>query len=224
MALSFAGADGVFGAASNMPINRDTQTGINNNNVYMFHRHLVRVTDVEPKRVRVASSAGGVDEAPVTEWVGTTRPPHAAGYLRGFFTRYMDPTEITDRFVSLAGEFSNLAEIVNLPHLTHGYRRAANTVMGVNLGAPYAGQVGNFTAAAAQQAVIVESLAYGHEGGNDLFATFRNPGVAERAADREHDRQRAGRRPRDRRQRRAVQHGRAGRERDQRQSAARRRC
>ena len=178
MALSFAGADGVFGAASNMPINRDTQTGINNNNVYMFHRHLVRVTTVEPKRVRVASSAGGVDEAAVTEWVGTTRPPHAAGYLRGFFTRYMDPTEITDRFVSLAGEFSNLSEIVNLPHLTHGYRRVANTVMGVNLGAPYAGQVGNFNAAAAQQAVIVESLAYGHEGGNDLFATFRNPGVA----------------------------------------------
>ena len=118
MALSFAGADGVFGAASNMPINRDTQTGIANNNVYMFHRHLVRVTTVEPKRVRVASSAGGVDEAPVTEWVGTTRPPHADGYLRGFFTRYMDPTEITDRFVSLAGEFSNLAEIVNLPNLT----------------------------------------------------------------------------------------------------------
>jgi hypothetical protein len=178
MALSFAGADGVFGAASNMPINRDTQTGIANNNVYMFHRHLVRVTTVEPKRVRVASSAGGVDEAPVTEWVGTTRPPHATGYLRGFFTRYMDPTEITDRFVSLAGEFSNLAEIVNLPNLTHGYRRPANSVMGVNLGAPYAGQIGNFTAAAAQQAVIVESLAYGHEGGNDLFATFRNPGVA----------------------------------------------
>ena len=178
MALSFAGADGVFGAASNMPINRDTQTGIANNNVYMFHRHLVRVTNVEPKRVRVASSAGGVDEATVTEWVGTTRPPHAAGYLRGFFTRYMDPTEITDRFVSLAGEFSNLAETVNLPNLTHGYRRAANTVMGVNLGAPYAGQVGNFTAAAAQQAVIVESLAYGHEGGNDLFATFLNPGAA----------------------------------------------
>ena len=72
----------------------------------MYHRHLVRVTDVEPKAVRVASSAGGVDEARVTEWVGTTRPPHAAGYLRGFFNRYMDPTEITDRFVSLAGEFS----------------------------------------------------------------------------------------------------------------------
>ena len=177
MALSFAGDNGVFGPATNMPINRDNQTGINNNNVYMFHRHLVRVTDVEPKTVRVASSAGGVDEAPVSEWVGTTRPPHAAGYLTGFFNSYMDPTQITDRFVSLANEFSNLAEIVNLPNLTQGYRRKAQTVMGVPLGAPYAGQVGNFNAAAAQQAVILESLAYGHEGGNDLFATFTNPGV-----------------------------------------------
>ena len=49
--------------------------------------------------------------------------------------------------------------------------------MGVNLGAPYAGQVGNFSAAAAQQAVILESLADGHQGGNGLAATFRNPGT-----------------------------------------------
>jgi Zinc carboxypeptidase/Chitobiase/beta-hexosaminidase C-terminal domain len=177
MALSFAGADGVFGPASNMPINRDTQTGLPNNNVYQFHRHLVRVTDVEPTRVRVASSAGGVDEAAVSEWVGSTRPPHAAGYLRGFFNSYMDPTQITDRFVSLASEFSNIAEIVSLPNLTHGYRRKAQTVMGVPFGAPYAGQSGSFANANAQQAVILESLAYGHEGGNDLFATFNNPGV-----------------------------------------------
>ena len=178
MALSFAGADGVFGAASNMPIFRDNMTGINNNNVYMYHRHLVRVTNVEPKRVRVASSAGGVAEAPVGEWVGTTRPPHAGGYLTGFFSRYMDPTEITDRFTALAAEFPEVAEIVNLPHLTNGYRRKAQTVMGVPLGAPYAGQIGNFNAAAAQQAVILESQADGDEGGNDLFATFNNPGGA----------------------------------------------
>ena len=177
MALSFAGADGVFGPASNMPINRDTQTGLPNNNVYQFHRHLVRVTNVEPERVRVASSAGGVDEAAVSEWVGTTRPPHAAGYLRGFFMSYMDPTQITDRFVALANEFSNIAEIVNLPNLTNGYRRKAQTVMGVPFGAPYAGQVGNFSDAAAQQAVILESLADGDEGGNDLFATFLDPGA-----------------------------------------------
>ena len=80
--------------------------------------------------------------------------------------------------MSLANEFSNIAEIVNLPNLTNGYRRKAQTVMGTLIGGlPYAGQVGNFAGAAAEQAVILESLAYGHEGGNDLFATFRNPGV-----------------------------------------------
>ncbi len=89
----------------------------------------------------------------------------------------MDPTQITDRFASLAAEFPNVAELVNLPNLTHGYRRKAQTLMGVNLGAPYAGQVGNLPADAAQQAVILESLAYGNDGGNDLFATFRDPGV-----------------------------------------------
>jgi Zinc carboxypeptidase/Chitobiase/beta-hexosaminidase C-terminal domain len=180
MALSYAGDAGVFGAASNMPIFRDNENGATPQvNTYMYHRHLVRVTTVEPRRVRVASSAGGVDEAPVTEWVGDTLPPHAGGYLRGFFNSYMDPTQITDRFVSLASEFPNLAEIVNLPNLTHGYRRPAQTLMGVNLGgAPYAGQIGNLSAAAAQQAVVLESLADGDEGGNDLFATFNNPGAA----------------------------------------------
>ena len=135
MALSFAGADGVFGAASNMPINRDTQTGIANNNVYMYHRHLVRVTGVEPKRVRVASSAGGVDEAPVSEWVGTTRPPHAAGLpdagsSPATWTRPRSPTGSSRS----RREFPDIAEIVNLPNLTGGYRRKAHTVMGVPLG------------------------------------------------------------------------------------------
>jgi hypothetical protein len=180
MALTYAGDDGVFGAASNMPIFRDNENGATPQiNTYMYHRHLVRVTNVEPKRVRVASSAGGVDEAPVTEWVGNTLPPHVGGYLTGFFSSYMDPTQITDRFVSLANEFPNVAEIVNLPNHTHGYRRPAQTLMGINLGGqPYAGQIGNLNAAAANQAVVLESLADGDEGGNDLFATFRNPGAA----------------------------------------------
>ena len=134
------------------------------------------VTTVEPKTVRVASSAGGVDTAPVTEWVGTTRPPHAAGYLTGFFSRYMDPTEITNRFVALEAEFGDLADIVNLPNLTHGYRRNAQTVMGVNLGAPYAGQVGNFSAAAAQQAVILESRRLGPRGRQRPVRHLPQPG------------------------------------------------
>jgi hypothetical protein len=101
MMLSFAGADGVYGTASEMPILRDPDVNLVPRTPYMYHRHLVRVSTVEPKTVRVASSAGGTDTATVSEWVGTTRPPHAAGYQRGFFNRYMDPTEITARSTTL---------------------------------------------------------------------------------------------------------------------------
>ena len=80
--------------------------------------------------------------------------------------------------MSLANEFSNIAEIVNLPNLTNGYRRKAQTVMGVPLGGRRTpARSATSPPPPAQQAVILESLAYGHEGGNDLFATFNNPGV-----------------------------------------------
>ena len=218
MALSFAGADGVFGAASNMPINRDTQTGIPNNNVYQFHRHLVRVTNVEPKRVRVASSAGGVDEAAVSEWVGTTRPPHAAGYLRGFFTSYMDPTQITDRFVSLANEFPNIAEIVNLPNLTNGYRRKAQTVMGVPLRRAVRRpdrQLQRRRGAAGRHPRVAGLRPRGRQ---RPLRHVRQPGRSELAA--EHVSMTGNELVVDlatERDRRAVEHGGAGRERDQRQ-------
>ena len=159
-----------------MPIFRDNQTGPPNVNVYLFHRHLVRVTDVEPERVRVASTAAA----------STRRRSTSGSAPRGRRTRratcrvlqQLHGPDADHRPLRGAGErVPELAEIVNLPNLTNGYRRKAQTVMGVPLGAPYAGQTGNFTAAAAQQAVILESVAYGHEGGNDLFATFNNPGV-----------------------------------------------
>ena len=179
MTLTFAGQDGVYGAATEMPILRDPDPALQPATPYMYHRHLVRVTNVEPK-TRARRLECGRRRHGAGHGVGRDQPPAArrglsdAGSSAATWTRPRSPT----RFTSLAGEFCNLAEIVNLPNLTHGYRRPAQTVMGVNLGAPYAGQVGNFTAAAGQQAVILESLAWGTEGGNDLFATFRNPGVA----------------------------------------------
>ena len=41
LAVSFAGADGVFGAATNMGVFRDTDP---NPDVYMYHRQLIRLT------------------------------------------------------------------------------------------------------------------------------------------------------------------------------------
>ena len=78
--------------------------------------------------VRVASSSGAVDTSKVTEWPGGSLPPHVAGYQQGFFSRYMDPTEVRAQLDRLAAEFPNLVTAVNLPHLSPGYQRKAQTV------------------------------------------------------------------------------------------------
>ncbi len=42
----------------------------------------------------------------------------------------MDPTELYAKIEALAAEFPDLAEIVELPYLTNGYRRQAMGVSG----------------------------------------------------------------------------------------------
>ena len=97
---------------------------------YMYHRHLQPVTGETPLRVRVASDKGGVDEADVTQWLGKQLPPHVAGFQKGFFDHYMDPTEVYARFDQLAAQFPDIAEQVPLPNPTSGYQRKASTVVG----------------------------------------------------------------------------------------------
>ena len=58
--------------------------------------------------VRVAASSGAVDTFKVTEWLGTKLPPNVAGYQKGFFNRYQDPTENRAQLDALAAEFGNL--------------------------------------------------------------------------------------------------------------------
>ena len=138
MALSFAGAGrGLRRRVGHADLPRQRDRRQPNNNTYMYHRHLVRRDD------RRAQDACAWRRAPAASTrrrsaSGSARRARRTpqGYLTGFFTRYMDPTEITDRFMSLAAEFPNIAEIVNLPNLTHGYRRPAQTVMGVPLRRP----------------------------------------------------------------------------------------
>ena len=68
-------------------------------------------------------------EGDVSVWIGGGLPPHAAGYLSDFTTRYMDPTEIYQRFDELAAEFSNIAEMVPLPNASNGYQRRSQANM-----------------------------------------------------------------------------------------------
>lgn len=170
LAMAWKEADGEYGTA--MTMSKYTDAG-----VYMYHRVLVRVgaagtTTPVPAMVRVASSEGGVAEAPVNEWVGGGLPPLPPGYMKGFFTHYMDPVEIYQYINQLAADFPDLAEIVNLPHLTNGYQRKAMAVMA---GTTAIGS--NPSSALRPGSVILFSRAWGHEGGNDVQAEFLNPGV-----------------------------------------------
>jgi hypothetical protein len=95
-----------------------------------------------------------------------------SGFLKDFTTRYLDPTEVYARIGELAVEFPNISELVPLPNKTNGYQRRAQATMAGTTGP------GSTPPTAAQgQAVVLTSRAWGHEGGNDLTAEFRNPGV-----------------------------------------------
>jgi hypothetical protein len=147
---------------------------------YIEHRLLVRIGDPatttppNPSLIRIGSSTGAAVEAPVQVWLGGGLPPMSESFLDDFTTRYMDPTEVYARFDQLAAEFSDIAELITLPHKTNGYQRRAQALMAGMTNPAFTGNLGTTTAT---QAVILTSRAWGHEGGNDLTAEFVNPGV-----------------------------------------------
>lgn len=128
---------------------------------YIYHNldEPVPVDDI-PAEVTITSSGGGSITVPVVEWLGDPRPEPSPHYATGFVDHYMDPTELYDRIEALADEFPGLAEIIELPHQTNGYRRKAQAMIGATASAFY-----------------VTSHAWGHEGGNDLRLESVNPGV-----------------------------------------------
>ncbi len=138
LALSFAGPDGVYSTATNIPRLIDNQP---TPDAYMYHRLLVRLTGTYANlaagdiQLRVATSAtpGGADASvethPVTEWLGNSLPPHVAGFKTQFFTKYQDPTETRADLDALAARFPELVTPVNLPELTSGYQRKAQATM-----------------------------------------------------------------------------------------------
>jgi hypothetical protein len=160
-----------------MNVNIDPDTSPD---TYIEHRELVRIGDagstepLAPTRIRIGSSTGETAEADVNVWLGGGLPPMAPGFLKDFTTRYLDPTEVYARFRDLATEFSNIAELIALPYATNGYQRRAQATM-AGTTPPGNSPSG---ATAQSQAVVLTSRAWGHEGGNDITAEFRNPGVA----------------------------------------------
>ena len=158
-----------------MNVNIDTDT---TPDTYIEHRELVRIGDplttspAQPTMIRIGSSSGAMVEAPVQVWLGGGLPPMKDTFQKDFTTRYMDPTEVYARFGELATEFSDIAELITLPHKTNGYQRRAQATM-----AGLTGSGSTVNGATAQsQAVVLTSRAWGHEGGNDITAEFVNPG------------------------------------------------
>jgi Zinc carboxypeptidase/Chitobiase/beta-hexosaminidase C-terminal domain len=145
---------------------------------YIEHRELVRIGDAgtsdppRPTRIRIGSSTGQTKEAAVNTWLGGGLPPMGPRFLKDFTTHYMDPTEVYNRFAELADEFPNISRLITLPHSTNGYQRRAQANMSGGM------PIGEAPPEAAQsQTVVLTSRAWGHEGGNDITAEFRNPGV-----------------------------------------------
>jgi hypothetical protein len=138
LALSYAGPDGVYAAATNMGRFIDTDTTPDE---YMYHRQLVRLTgdyanlsaaDIQI-RVATAATAGGAEAStetfPVTEWLGKDLPPHVAGFKTEFFTHYQDPTETRADLDALAARYPELVDVINMPEKTSGYQRKSQAIM-----------------------------------------------------------------------------------------------
>ena len=157
-----------------------------------------------PSQVRVASANGGVDTIAVKRWTSKDGKGFPTQYVKDFTTDYVDPQQAYKKIRDLRAEFSNLADIIDLPNKTAGYQRKAQTVVG--LATPYAGATGNLSTALADQAVVLTSKAWGQDGGNDITAQLEDRRRAGRRGGRQGDH---GRRHRD-------QHRRPGGRRDQR--------
>ncbi|MGJ7449575.1 M14 family metallopeptidase [Aquipuribacter sp. MA13-13] len=131
---------------------------------YQYHRVSSPVpVDAIPDSVTFTSSAGDVETSDLEEWLGEELRPNRKNYATGFVDRYMDAVEITAQAEELAAEFPELAEVIDLPFETNGYRRHAM------------GTLGGFT----NTAVVYTTKAWGHEGGNDVTVQHVDPGAAD---------------------------------------------
>jgi hypothetical protein len=146
-----------FGSGGQQNITRFVDAG-----VYLYHRGAAQVSAM-PDRIRITSPTGDVAIAKVEEWLPIPDDTEDdAGFLKDFVTSYLTPTELYNRIHQLAADFPQIAEVIELPHRTNGYRRKAQALLD---GGANASRVG------------IESHAWGHEGGNDLSIASANPGA-----------------------------------------------
>ncbi len=151
-----SGAGTEIGSGGSQNISRFVDAG-----VYMYHRGAATVA-TRPDSIQITSPTGDVATAKVNDWLPIDGDPAwGPNYETDFITSYLTPTELYDRIKALAAEFPGISEIVELPNQTNGYRRHAQAVLG----------------ASNASRVAVDSVAWGHEGGNDVSVALTAPGT-----------------------------------------------
>lgn len=130
---------------------------------YLYHlQEPVPVPD-EPVSITVTSSGGGTVSQPVGPWPESEPPVTPEGYQSGFITQYMTPQDIEERIDRLAEQYPDLLDVIELEDQTQGYRRSALATL----------------ADADGNELVVESVAFGSDGGNDLQARVVVPDAAD---------------------------------------------
>jgi hypothetical protein len=141
-------------------VESDNLNDFNDVGEYLYHRGTDSVNGRPPSLLTVESSNGGSATVAFSEWLpgmDSSRP-----YQKDYVDHYMDPTELYERIEALAAEFPDLAEIVELPYLTNGYRRQAQGMLG----------------SSSSTRVVFSTWSWGHEGGNDIVVEALDPGAA----------------------------------------------
>src|SRR3954465_14552246 len=156
---------------------------------YLYHVSRYRLGDAStigtamPAFVRIAAPNGDVAQLDVKKWVGNGAPQYSQGFLQDFNTHYVDPQESYKLMSDLASQYSNIAQVYDLPNKTPGYQRKAQTVLGYQ-NASYVtfdannlpvGSTAALATANADRAVVLTSKAWGHEGGNAIPAQLVAP-------------------------------------------------
>jgi hypothetical protein len=121
-----SGPGTAFGTGGTQNISRFVDAG-----VYLYHRGQASVA-TRPDRIRITSPTGDIAIATVQDWLplpGDDPDDPDAVYLTDFVTSYLTPTELYDRIHQLAAEYPALAEVVELPYETNGYRRKAQALL-----------------------------------------------------------------------------------------------
>ena len=119
-----SGRGTAFGSGGTQEIDPFVDAG-----VYLYHRGADEVS-ARPDRIRIISPTGDVAVARVKDWLPPPgQDPGDGVYFKDFVTSYMTPTDLYARIHQLAAEFPALAEIVELPYATNGYRRNAQALL-----------------------------------------------------------------------------------------------